>query len=184
MEGGRRTSSVENRRKGKRGDYHTSEHQRQQFVNSRLAALENDEHPLEVDNSDEEFHIEEEFEDEVKDEEVEVNVTAALKKSKRPKKKAVKRVVVAKRKTRGMERRGPKPFMQLLEEADLDRLPPHVPSYFTSAAKPSRYPPRKLCDVSGLPAKYKDPASKMKYLGMREYNTIQSMPTAALHAMR
>ena len=46
-------------------------------------------------------------------------MTAALKNKskKKPKKKKVgKRVVPGKRKTRGMEKRGPKPFMQLLEE--------------------------------------------------------------------
>ena len=72
--------------------------------------------------------------------------------------------------------------MQLLEEAELDRVPEHVPTYFNTAARPSRYPPKKLCDVSGFFARYKDPASKMRYAGRREYNVIQSMPTAALHA--
>ena len=116
---------------------------------------------------------------------MDVGVTAALKNKskKKPKKKKVwKRVVPGKRKTRGMEKRGPKPFMQLLEEAELDRVPEHVPTYFNTAARPSRYPPKKLCDVSGFFAKYKDPASKMRYAGRREYNVIQSMPTAALHA--
>ena len=119
----------------------------------------------------------------VEDEEVDVGVTAALKKKKKKKKaKGGRRVVPGKRKTRGMEKRGPKPFVQLLEEADLDRLPDHVPSYFNTAARPSRYPPRRLCDVSGYFSKYKDPASKMRYAGQREYNVIQSMPTAALNA--
>ena len=160
-----------------------NEHERQQFVKSRLQALENDEHPLEVDNSDEEFCLED-FEDEVADEEEEVSVSASLKsKSKSKKKSSGKRVISGrKRKTRGMEKRGPKPFVQLLEEAGLDRIPAHVPSYFTCAAKPSRYPPRKLCDISGFFSKYKDPVSKMRYSGQREYNVIQSMPTAALQA--
>ena len=125
------------------------------------------------------------FSAQVEDEEVDVGVTAALKNKskKKPKKKKVgKRVVPGKRKTRGMEKRGPKPFMQLLEEAELDRVPEHVPTYFNTAARPSRYPPKKLCDVSGFFARYKDPASKMRYAGRREYNVIQSMPTAALHA--
>ena len=114
---------------------------------------------------------------------MDVGVTAALKKSKKkPKKKGGRKVIPGKRKTRGMERKGPKPFMQLLEEAELDRLPEHVPTYFNTAARPSRYPARKLCDISGFFAKYKDPASKMRYVGQREYNVIQSMPTAALHA--
>ncbi|WZN59601.1 YL1_C domain-containing protein [Chloropicon roscoffensis] len=171
-----------NRRKGNRAEI--NEAQRRQFVNSRLQALEDDGNALELDNSDDEFHIEDVL-DEVEDEEVDVGVTAALKNKskKKPKKKKVgKRVVPGKRKTRGMEKRGPKPFMQLLEEAELDRVPEHVPTYFNTAARPSRYPPKKLCDVSGFFARYKDPASKMRYAGRREYNVIQSMPTAALHA--
>lgn len=116
---------------------------------------------------------------------MDVGVTAALKTSKKKKTKKSKggrRVFPGKRKTRGMERKGPKPFLQLLEEAELDRVPRHVPTYLTAAARPSRYPPRKLCDISGFFSKYKDPASKMRYAGQKEYNVIQSMPTAALHA--
>jgi hypothetical protein len=179
-----RSSSLASRRKGNRGES-TSEHQRQLFVCSRLAALENDEHPAD-ENSDDDFHIADEFqdEDEVADEQVDVGVNAALQKQRKGKKKKKKgggKIFTGKRKTRGMERRGPKPFLQLLEEADLDRLPAHVPTYFNTAARPSRYPPRKLCDISGFLSKYKDPASKMRYVGQKEYNVIQSMPTAALH---
>ena len=111
-----------------------------------------------------------------------VDVSAAGKKKKKKGKKKGRKVVPGKRKTRGMDRRGPKPFLQLLDEAQLHRLPPHVPTYFTAAARPSRYPARKLCDVSGFFSRYKDPASKMRYAGQREFNVIQSCPTSALHA--
>ncbi len=185
MEGvSRRGAGVASRRKGTRGE--VGDYERQQYVHSRLQALENDQDPLELENSDEEFHVEDILDEEVEDEEVDVGVTASLSKKKKPKKrKKVQRAVIkGKRKTRGMDRRGPKPFIQLLEEAELDRLPAHVPTYFNAVAKPSRYPPRKLCDISGFKATYKDPVSKMRYAGMREYGVIQSMPTAALHARR
>ena len=45
-----------NRRKGNRAEI--NEAQRRQFVNSRLQALEDDGNALELDNSDDEFHIE------------------------------------------------------------------------------------------------------------------------------
>ena len=47
---------VMNRRKGNRAEI--NEAQRRQFVNSRLQALEDDGNALELDNSDDEFHIE------------------------------------------------------------------------------------------------------------------------------
>ena len=48
--------SLSSRRKGTRAE--VDENQRQQFVNSRLQALEEDGYALELDNSDEEFQIE------------------------------------------------------------------------------------------------------------------------------
>ena len=61
---------VASRRKGTRAG--VDEHQRKQYVHSRLQALEDDGLPLEVDNSDEEFHIED-----VLDEEVSLHFTSA-----------------------------------------------------------------------------------------------------------
>ena len=63
-----------------------------------------------------------------------------------------------KRKTRAMlevERRGPQTFAALLEEANLDQLPAHVPSYLTAAVGPPvGQATRKWCSVCGFPASY------------------------------
>mmetsp|Transcript_5785 Transcript_5785/g.14871 ORF Transcript_5785/g.14871 Transcript_5785/m.14871 type:complete len:186 (+) Transcript_5785:73-630(+) len=177
--GGVRSSTLAARRRGIGGV--VEDGQRQELIKTRLDALENDGDPLELDQSEDEVF---QIEDEVKDEKVEVGAAALGKKKqkKKSKKRAGMVATSGKRRTRGMESRAPKPFLQLLEEAQLETLPPDVPTYFTVAAKPSKYPPRKLCDISGFFAKYKDPSTKMRFAGLKEYNTIQTMPTAALHA--
>ncbi|CAG8470578.1 262_t:CDS:2 [Ambispora leptoticha] len=38
----------------------------------------------------------------------------------------------------------------LLEESRIELLPPDTPTYLTSAAAPSRYPPRKFCSIVRL----------------------------------
>ncbi|KAL3144050.1 hypothetical protein ABBQ32_003850 [Trebouxia sp. C0010 RCD-2024] len=57
------------------------------------------------------------------------------------------------RKTRGMladKQKGPKSFAVMLEEAELDQLPPEVPSYLTAAVGPSKTAStRKWCSVCG-----------------------------------
>ena len=52
----------------------------------------------------------------------------------------------------------------------------------TAAAAPSRYPPMKICSVSGLEGKYFDRARKARYASAKEYRTLQDIPTAALKA--
>ena len=84
--------------------------------------------------------------------------------------------------TRGAAGRAPKPFALELEEAQLGALPAHVPSFLTAAAAPSRYPPMKICSVSGLEGKYFDRARKARYASAKEYRTLQDIPTAALKA--
>ena len=84
--------------------------------------------------------------------------------------------------TRGAAGRAPKPFALELEEARLGALPAHVPSYITAGAAPSRYPPMKLCSVSGLEGKYFDRVRKARYASSKEYRTLQDIPMAALKA--
>ena len=59
MEG--RRGPAQSRRKGTRSE--VDEFQRKQFVNSRLRALEDDGQPPELENSDEDFHIEDVLEE-------------------------------------------------------------------------------------------------------------------------
>ena len=55
-------------------------------------------------------------------------------------------------------------------------------AFLTAAAAPSRYPPMKICSVSGLEGKYFDRARKARYASAKEYRTLQDIPTAALKA--
>lgn len=62
------------------------------------------------------------------------------------------------RKTRGMlaeKSKGPKTFKDWLDEAELDHLPPSVPTYLTAAVGPSlAAAPRKFCSVCGDMSNY------------------------------
>ncbi|KAG2493075.1 hypothetical protein HYH03_008738 [Edaphochlamys debaryana] len=92
-------------------------------------------------SDDEEFNLEDEEEDD----------EVGGKKGKRGKKAG------AKRKLRGVaaDRRGPKNFGRLLDEAELDRLPPGKPTYITAAARPSPSAcARKFCSVCGNASGY------------------------------
>ncbi|KAL6042356.1 HIT-type domain-containing protein [Balamuthia mandrillaris] len=47
-----------------------------------------------------------------------------------------------------------KNFNKVLENAGYENYPPHVPTYFTIAAAPSRFPPRHFCSVCGYLSSY------------------------------
>ncbi|KXZ55157.1 hypothetical protein GPECTOR_3g305 [Gonium pectorale] len=117
---------------------------RQQAAQARLDALENDNDqtadPFGLASDDDEFNLEDE------DEEEEIGG----KKGKR-KKSGVKR----KLRNAASDRRGPKNFARILDEAELDRLPPGKPSYLTAAARPSTTSAaRKFCSVCGNTSGY------------------------------
>ncbi|GFR39715.1 hypothetical protein Agub_g195, partial [Astrephomene gubernaculifera] len=119
---------------------------RQQAAQARLDALENDNEqagdPFGLASDDDEFVLEDEEEEE----------EVGGKKGKGRKKSGG-----VKRKLRGVasDRRGPKTFARLLEEAELDRLPPGKPSYLTAAARPSTTSAaRKFCSVCGNTSGY------------------------------
>ncbi|XP_061359942.1 SWR1 complex subunit 6 isoform X2 [Gastrolobium bilobum] len=64
-----------------------------------------------------------------------------------------------KRKTRGAKaleaRKAPRTFLELLHEANLESLPPHVPSYWKAAVgPPSSTSRRHFCTVCGFSANY------------------------------
>mmetsp|Transcript_1774 Transcript_1774/g.6369 ORF Transcript_1774/g.6369 Transcript_1774/m.6369 type:complete len:150 (+) Transcript_1774:114-563(+) len=113
---------------------------RQQVMSARLDALENDNVQQEggMDSDDEEYTVELTTDE---------NGLPVL-----PKKKGKR--VKGKRKTRGMleeKQRGPTTFAGQLEEAGLEYVPKHVPTYLTVAAGPPvAYPGRKFCSVCGF----------------------------------
>jgi INO80 complex subunit C len=51
-------------------------------------------------------------------------------------------------------------------------------TYTSIAAAPSLKPKRKYCDITGLPAKYKDPKSGLHYYNAEVYAVVKSLGTA------
>ncbi|XP_067950173.1 INO80 complex subunit C-like [Watersipora subatra] len=50
-------------------------------------------------------------------------------------------------------------------------------TYSSIEAPPSFYPAKKYSDISGLPAKYVDPHSKLRYASAEEYSQIKTLPS-------
>eukprot|EP00472_Partenskyella_glossopodia_P012270 CAMPEP_0197527466 /NCGR_PEP_ID=MMETSP1318-20131121/21773_1 /TAXON_ID=552666 /ORGANISM="Partenskyella glossopodia, Strain RCC365" /LENGTH=157 /DNA_ID=CAMNT_0043082135 /DNA_START=134 /DNA_END=604 /DNA_ORIENTATION=+ len=103
--------------------------QRQRAINKRLDRLEEDNYKEEVDLNDATY---------VDGEEEEIVTAGSRKKKKKP-----KRVKLA-----------TKSFSALCSEANIQHYPDHIPTYLSIAARPSAYPPPRICSVSGNPAKY------------------------------
>ena len=57
---------------------------------------------------------------------------------------------------------------------------PSVPSYsYTSIqAAPSLKPKMKYCDITGLPAKYQDPKTGLRYCNQEAYGVVRTLSTA------
>merc|ERR1712216_618321 len=51
-----------------------------------------------------------------------------------------------------------------------------MPLYTQLACPPSTYPPKRYCDVTGFPAKYTDPATKIRYARANNYTAMRNMP--------
>ncbi|KAK7301674.1 hypothetical protein RJT34_12545 [Clitoria ternatea] len=112
---------------------------RTQAALARLDALENDNAGLEVadaNNDDDDASLDD-------DDQVYIQ-----KKSKGTKRKT--------RQAKALEaRRAPRTFLELLHEANLETLPPHVPSYWKAAVgPPSSTSRRHFCTICGFSANY------------------------------
>ena len=76
--------------------------------------------------------------------------------------------------------------LDLPSQSSSDTLPPPpqptivTPSYsYTSiAAAPSLKPKQKYCDITGLPAKYQDPKTGLRYHNREIYAVVRSLSTA------
>lgn len=132
-----------------------SEADQQQAVAARLEALENDAAAPDAAgaDSDDEFVLPA---DSDADEQMQFGPSSSKRK------KGHKGGGGGKRKTRGMvaersgSRGGPRSFATLLEEANLEEMPPGVPTYLTAAVgPPTTASPRKFCSVCGNIAGYK-----------------------------
>lgn len=55
--------------------------------------------------------------------------------------------------------------------------PEHHVHYSSINAPPSFKPPKKYSDISGLPAKYTDPQTRLLYAVAEEFSTVRSLPS-------
>ncbi|XP_066540010.1 INO80 complex subunit C [Hoplias malabaricus] len=51
------------------------------------------------------------------------------------------------------------------------------PNYYNIDAPPSMKPPKKYSDISGLPANYTDPQTKLRFTSSEEFTYIRQLPT-------
>ncbi|KAK3022294.1 hypothetical protein RJ639_045401, partial [Escallonia herrerae] len=81
-----------------------------------------------------------------------------------------------KRKTRQAKalenaKKAPRTFLELLQEANLESLPPHVPSYLRAAVGPPRSTSRRhFCTVCGFTGKYTCVRCGMRFCSVRCQN--------------
>eukprot|EP00695_Tsukubamonas_globosa_P000989 TRINITY_DN1933_c0_g1_i1.p1 TRINITY_DN1933_c0_g1~~TRINITY_DN1933_c0_g1_i1.p1 ORF type:complete len:168 (+),score=20.44 TRINITY_DN1933_c0_g1_i1:53-505(+) len=73
-------------------------------------------------------------------------------------------------------------FAKKLQEAEnYQAVSMDIPTYMNIEAPPSILPVRKYCDLTGLPAKYTDPRTGIRYHCALQYPTIQSMTPQAVN---
>lgn len=128
---------------------------RTQAALARLEALENDNPGAEMVeiNSDEDASLDDEDQGYTK------------KQSKSTKRKT--------RQAKALEnaKKAPRTFLELLQEANLESLPPHVPSYLRAAVgPPSSTTRRHFCTVCGFTAKYTCVRCGMRFCAIRCQN--------------
>lgn len=73
-------------------------------------------------------------------------------------------------------RRAFKALKALLASQNYGRLPVSAATYTNIAAPPSTAPPKKYCDITGLPAAYTDPRTRMRYWGVGGFAAARAMP--------
>jgi len=76
-----------------------------------------------------------------------------------------------------------KNLKQIITGERYESYPPGVPTYASIEAPPSSMPVTKYCDVTGLPAKYTDPKSKLFFAGAEVHALINSMPSDSQQAL-
>lgn len=63
----------------------------------------------------------------------------------------------------------------LITNEHYDMLPASVPTYVNIDAGPSMMPTKKYCDFTGLPAKYTDPVTKLRFVGTKAFRKARNM---------
>lgn len=64
----------------------------------------------------------------------------------------------------------------LLAAEHYDLVPPSQPSYVNIDAPPSMQPAKKYCDITGLPAKYTDPKTKVRFASSDSFRFERKLP--------
>lgn len=64
----------------------------------------------------------------------------------------------------------------LLAAEHYDVLAPSLPSFINIDAPPSMRPTKKYCDITGLPAKYTDPKTKVRYATTEAFRFERNLP--------
>ncbi|KAL3279930.1 hypothetical protein HHI36_017436 [Cryptolaemus montrouzieri] len=90
-------------------------------------------------------------------------------------------------KTNGNKKKTWKSLKQIISSEKTLPWPENTILYSSINAPPSFRPPEKFSDLSGLPAPYTDPATRLRYANKEEYSTILGLPmdiTAGYLALR
>lgn len=64
---------------------------------------------------------------------------------------------------------------QVVAAEGFDQMSLQNATYVSVEAPPSMYPVKKYCDVTGFPAKYVDPRSKLQYASLEVFPTVRTM---------
>ena len=73
-----------------------------------------------------------------------------------------------------------KRLKQIIAAEHYEQLPGSEPTYVNIDAAPSTYPPKRYCDLSGMPAPYTDPKTNLRYASADLYPIIQSLTPDAV----
>ena len=72
---------------------------------------------------------------------------------------------------------------QIIDRENYHLMAANVPTHVTVRSTPSALPPKKYCDVTGLPAKYTDPKTRLHYYSATEYQQIKQRHTDTIKLM-
>jgi INO80 complex subunit C len=64
----------------------------------------------------------------------------------------------------------------ILAAEHYDMIAPSLPSFANIDAPPSTLPSKKYCDITGLPAKYTDPKTKVRFAGTAAFLFERMLP--------
>ncbi|KAJ1940611.1 chromatin-remodeling complex subunit ies6 [Linderina macrospora] len=65
------------------------------------------------------------------------------------------------------------------QEEQQTEWPVEFPTYWSVDVPPSLMPQKKYCDLTGLPAKYTDPKTNVRYCSAEVYQVLKTLPPGA-----